>query len=132
METKKMAKPLITKAVEHSLTLNFEDIPDSTKSSAKTLILDSLGVGLAGSSTTESGWLQNFAATNSSGQTSNGWNMNQKLDAANAAMINAHQMHTLEFDAIHEPAVVHPMTVVLPSVIAWMQREHFANGYVPN
>lgn len=132
METKKMAKPLITKAVEHSLTLKFEDIPDSTKSSAKTLILDSLGVGLAGSSTTESGWLQGFAAANSSGQTSNGWNMGQKLDAANAAMINAHQMHTLEFDAIHEPAVVHPMTVVLPSVIAWMQREHVTSGYVPN
>jgi len=132
MEHLKVAKPLITKAVEHSLTLKFEDIPDSTKSSAKTLILDSLGVGLAGSSTTESGWLQNFASTSSSGQTSNGWNMNQKLDAANAAMINAHQMHTLEFDAIHEPAVVHPMTVVFPSVVAWMQREHAQNGYIPN
>lgn len=132
MEHLKVAKPLITKAVEHSLALKFEDIPESTKSSAKTLILDSLGVGLAGSSTTESGWLQNFASTSSSGKTSNGWNMNQKLDAANAAMINAHQMHTLEFDAIHEPAVVHPMTVVFPSVVAWMQREHTQNGYIPN
>jgi 2-methylcitrate dehydratase PrpD len=132
MEPQKVAKPLITKAVEHSLTLKFEDIPDATKASAKTLILDSLGVGLAGSSTTESGWLQDFATKNSSGQTSNGWNMNQKLDAANAAMINAHQMHTLEFDAIHEPAVVHPMTVVFPSVVAWMQRAHVTQGYVPN
>lgn len=132
METQKVAKPLIFRAVEHSLTLKFEDIPESAKSSAKRLILDSLGVGLAGSATTESGWLQNFASTNSSGQTSNGWNMSRKLDAANAAMINAHQMHTLEFDAIHEPAVVHPMTVVLPSIVAWMQRENIRNGYVPN
>ncbi len=131
MDNPNTAIPLISRAVEHNLSLKFADIPDSVRQSAKTLILDSIGVGLAGSSTTESGWLQEFATQNSSGQTSNGWNMKRKLDAANAAMINAHQMHTLEFDAIHEPAVVHPMTVVLPSVIAWMQREQILNGYLP-
>lgn len=131
MDSPNTAIPLIYKAVEHSLTLQFGDIPILARDCAKTLILDSIGVGLAGSCTTESDWLQSFATQNSSGLSSNGWNMDRKLDAANAAMINAHQMHTLEFDAIHEPAVVHPMTVVLPSVIAWMQREHVVNGYIP-
>lgn len=51
------------------------------------------------------------------------WGTGEMLSAAHAAFVNAHQMHTLEWDAIHEPAVVHPMTVVTPVLLAWMSRQ---------
>ena len=36
-------------------------------------------------------------------------------------MVNSHQAHCLEFDCVHEPAVIHPMTVVLPAAVADVQ-----------
>ena len=49
------------------------------------------------------------------------WGRNLSLPAWGAAMINSHQTHCLEFDCVHEPAVIHPMTVVLPSATADVQ-----------
>jgi 2-methylcitrate dehydratase PrpD len=51
------------------------------------------------------------------------WAGGPALPAAHAAFVNAHQVHTLEFDAIHEGAVVHPLTVVVPTVLAFAARE---------
>jgi len=44
------------------------------------------------------------------------WGTGQRLPvAAAAAMVNAYQIHSQEFDCVHEGAVVHPMAAILPS-----------------
>lgn len=89
---------------------------------AKLLISDAVGVGLAGSITHESQMILAAVQTWGVGDEAHAWAGGTRLPAALAAMVNGHQMHTLEFDAIHEPSVVHPMTVVFPATLAFMER----------
>ena len=84
------------------------------------LLLDTLAVGAAGSTTDES---QMALRILEPGEDARAWGRGPWLRAQDAAFINAHQVHTLEWDAIHEPAVVHPMTVVTPVLLAWAARE---------
>ncbi len=37
-------------------------------------------------------------------------------------MVNGYQMHALEFDCVHEGAVVHAMSAVLPALLGWAER----------
>jgi 2-methylcitrate dehydratase PrpD len=37
-------------------------------------------------------------------------------------MVNGYQMHALEFDCVHEGAVVHAMSAVLPVLLGWTER----------
>ena len=43
------------------------------------------------------------------------WGSGERLPLAQAAMVNAYQVHCQEFDCVHEGAVVHPMAAVLPA-----------------
>ena len=50
------------------------------------------------------------------------------VPAPAAAMCNAYQVHNSEFDCVHEEAVVHAMTVVLPVAIAGAERMKGVSG----
>ena len=57
------------------------------------------------------------------------WGTGQRLPvAAAAAMVNAYQIHSQEFDCVHEGAVVHPMAAILPSLLGWAEREGGISG----
>jgi 2-methylcitrate dehydratase PrpD len=45
-----------------------------------------------------------------------------RLPAAGAAFVNAFQIHCLEWDAVHEPAVVHALSTVTAAVMAAVDR----------
>lgn len=45
-----------------------------------------------------------------------------RLPATSAAFVNAFQIHCLEWDAVHEPAVVHALSTVTASVMAAIDR----------
>jgi 2-methylcitrate dehydratase PrpD len=45
-----------------------------------------------------------------------------RLPAAGAAFVNAFQIHCLEWDAVHEPAVVHALSTVTAAVMAAIDR----------
>ena len=51
-----------------------------------------------------------------------------KLPLVTAAMVNGYQMHALEFDRVHEGAVVHAMSAILPSLLGWAEREDGVSG----
>ena len=116
-----VSPPLIDAVVDHTTT-RIDAIPDPARDAARLFLLDALGVGIAGAATPESAIARRASATWGSGAEATLWASDQLATAGTAAFVNAHQLHTLEFDAIHEPAVVHPLTVVVPAVIAWMQR----------
>ena len=46
----------------------------------------------------------------------------ERLPAPGAAFVNGYRIHCLEWDAVHEPAVVHAMSVVTAAVLAAIDR----------
>lgn len=93
-------------------------LPDAVWAAALMLIDDTLAVGVAGS--TAPGADGVLAAAQRWG----GQGMvpvlghHVRLPAAGAAFVNGFQIHCLEWDAVHEPAVVHAMSVVTAAVHA--------------
>ena len=97
------------------------DLTPQAIESTKIFILDTIGVGLAGARTPESRSLAETARRWGGPSEASAWGRNLSLPAWGAAMVNSHQAHCLEFDCVHEPAVIHPMTVVLPAAVADVQ-----------
>jgi 2-methylcitrate dehydratase PrpD len=89
---------------------------------AKTFILDTLGVGLAGSSGPKAQELAHAQSIWGSGDDARVWSTGERLPAPAVALCNAYQVHNAEFDCIHEAAVAHVMTVVLPVALAGAER----------
>src|SRR5439155_26087405 len=56
------------------------------------------------------------------------WGTGERLPLAAAAMVNSYQMHALEFDCVHEGAVVHAMSAVLPCLVGWAGRDGGVSG----
>jgi 2-methylcitrate dehydratase PrpD len=121
-----MAARPIDALVDHAVGTRIADLPDSARRAARDLLLDNLGVGAAGRTTAESVMALTAAQAWGSGNDATVWAGGPALPAGSAAFVNAHQAHTLEWDAIHEPAVVHPLTVVVPTVLAFAEREQSA------
>lgn len=118
----------IKRLTRHVLETSFEDIPSEAILSAKTFILDTFGVAIAGSVgpfvpeliQTAHGWGDGNDATV--------WGTNLRLPAPSAALINAYQGHNSEFDAIHERAVIHPLASILASLMAIAERGSDLSG----
>ena len=113
----------IDRLIEHIESTNYQDLPDSTITAAKTFILDSIGVGISGSSVAQTESLKAAVATWGHAQQAQVWNTGEWLPANAAAMVNGFQIHNQEWDCVHEPAVVHPMAVILSALMAFGQRE---------
>ena len=120
--------PLVAAVVAHALGTTIGSLPAVAVESAKIFLLDCFGVAIVGSGTPESQRLPFLAETWGRGDDATIWGREGRLPAPSAAFVNAHQMHCLEFDCVHEPAVVHALTVVTPVLVAWMQREARRSG----
>jgi aconitate decarboxylase len=111
------------------VTSQYHDIPVSARAAAKIFILDGLGVGLAGSS---GPFVAELMATQTMwgvGEDSRLWGSGMRLPNPAAAMGNAYQMHNSEFDCIHDQAVVHALSVVLPCAVSDAERRGSVNGH---
>lgn len=101
----------------HALGTRFGDLPRVAVEHASLFILDSVGVGIAGSSVEGGDGLLRVASTWGQPEASV-WGRRAKLSAPAAAFMNAWQMHNQEYDCLHEGAVVHAMASVLPAALA--------------
>ncbi|HEX5796196.1 MAG TPA: MmgE/PrpD family protein, partial [Geminicoccaceae bacterium] len=106
----------------HVVRTTYDDLPDAAVAAAKTLILDSLGVGVVGSAGPWADELVRAAGGWGRGEETRVWVRGARLPAPAAALCNAYQVHNSEFDCIHERAVVHPMAVLLPAALAHAER----------
>jgi aconitate decarboxylase len=104
--------------VEHALTTRFEDLPPEAVQAAIIFILDSIGVGIAGSSVAGADGLLAVASGWGNKPEAQVWGRPDRLSAPAAAFLNAWQMHNQEFDCLHEGAVVHALASVLPAALA--------------
>ena len=109
------AADLFTKHIANS---KFEDLDNKTIKNLKKFLLDTIGVGIAGSTGANLTELKKVAKSWSNGSecTILGTWENYSRDAT--TLINAYQINCLEFDCIHEGAVVHPMAAILSATLS--------------
>src|SRR5215468_10915762 len=113
---------------DHVVTTQLSDLPSEVIGAAKIFILDTFGVGLAGSSEPLAAELVRTCAIWGHNQDARVWGSDTRLPAPTAAMCNATQVHNSEFDCLHEGAVVHAMSVVLPAAMAGAERKGDVSG----
>jgi len=113
---------------DHLVQTGFHNLPEAAVRATKTFILDTLGVGLVGSSGPLAVELAETAETWGNRGEARVWGAGRRLPAPAAAMCNAYQVHNSEFDCVHEEAVVHAMTAVLPVALAGAERMKGVQG----
>lgn len=118
----------IARFAEHVTTTRFEDMPESAIAAAETMILDTVGVGIGGSSGPMAEELVAAQDLNGSGNDAHVWSFGKRLPAAAAAQCNAYQAHNSEFDCVHEEAVAHVLTAIVPSCFAHAERTGGIDG----
>lgn len=124
-----MSAPLAAEAfAAHVISTSFADLPAEAVDSAKTFILDTLGVAVAGS--TAQGVDAAIHAAASWGEADDAalWGRRRRAPAPTAAMLNGIQAHCQEFDCVHEAAVLHPMATLLPAALAVAERQGGISG----
>jgi 2-methylcitrate dehydratase PrpD len=89
---------------------------------ARRLVRDTLAVGVAGSTAPGADAVLAAARAMGAGADVPLLGRAERLPAPAAAMVNGFQIHCLEWDAVHEPAVVHAMSVVTAAVHAVAHR----------
>jgi 2-methylcitrate dehydratase PrpD len=102
---------------DHVISTRYEDLPAETVAATKKYLLDSLGVGLAG---TRAPFVQEWLAAYQGAVPGPGgriWGIGGELPTPAAAAVNGYLIHNSEFDCVHEPAVLHPMAVTLSALM---------------
>jgi aconitate decarboxylase len=112
----------------HVVGTHWQNLPPEAVSAAKTFILDTLGVAVAGSAVPQAEVLRDAAARWGAGNEAQALGTRMRLPAAAAALVNAFQAHNQEFDCIHEAAVVHPLATVLAASLAVAERQGGITG----
>jgi 2-methylcitrate dehydratase PrpD len=113
---------------EHVVRSSYDDLPGEAIAAAKTFMLDSFGVGVAGSAAPWAKELVDTATRWGSGGDARVWVHGTALPAPAAAMCNGYQIHNSEYDCVHEAAVVHPMAVLLSATMAHAERAGGVSG----
>jgi aconitate decarboxylase len=113
---------------DHVVANRFIDLPVDALRAAKVFILDTFGVGLGGSTGPMARELAAASAAWGQGAEARVWGMGMSRPASAAAMCNAYQAHNSEFDCVHEEAVVHAMSAVLPVAMAGAERAKKVGG----
>lgn len=109
--------------LDHIAAVSYDGLSAAAVRSSKTFILDSFGVGVSGSRVPFVRKLVGVAQNQWGGQgAAHVWATGESVTASSAALINAYQIHNQEFDCVHEPAVVHPMAVILSALSAWSEQ----------
>ncbi len=98
------------------------DISDDVRADAIRHLRDTLAVGIAGSSATGAAGVRHSMLLAGDAPQCRVLGTGWRLPAAGAAFCNSFQIHCLEWDAVHEAAVVHALSVVTGALLAISDR----------
>jgi len=120
--------PVVSRIASHVERVAAHGVPAAVRSATMTFIADTLAVGIAGLAAP---WrreiLDMLAIIGGSGESAV-FGSGERLPLMHAAMLNAYQIHSQEFDCVHERAVIHPMAAVLPALLGWAERQGGISG----
>lgn len=111
-------KSLTEQYVEFAEQLKLEDIPLEVRERVKDLILDTLGVGIAGSDSDPAAILRKYMAAQTTLQEATIWGTHEKGSVYSAALINGTSSHAYDYDDTHNWAEIHISSVLVPSLLA--------------
>jgi len=115
--------------VEHARSTRWESLPEAARAAVKIFLLDTIGVGIAGSVAPLAQPIRMVAGAGSlvTGGVARclGGGMGRPQDVA---FVNGFQIHCQEFDCVHEPAVVHPMATILAALLAECDAQGCVSG----
>ncbi len=97
-------------------------LPEGVRADALRLLADTLAVGAAGASAPGAAGVLAAAQGWGAGEDARLIGGDGRLPASGAAFVNAFRIHCLEWDAVHEPAVVHALSVVTAALGAAIDR----------
>lgn len=112
----------------HALETRFETLSADAVAQAKIFILDTIGVGIAGSSAAGAEELSRASAGWGEGADATVWGRRRRAPVTTAAFLNGFQAHCQEYDCVHEKAVLHPMATLLPAAIGYAERKGGISG----
>lgn len=104
--------------VKNFIEVNYEDLPDEVIEVTKKEILDLFGVALAGYTSPGVKELTDLIVEWGGKEESSVIFSKTKVPAHMAAQANATMGHGLDFDDVHDPAVMHPAVPVVPASMA--------------
>jgi 2-methylcitrate dehydratase PrpD len=121
-----VADPVVDKIVAHLARIAAGEFPETARVAAKVFVADTLAVGVAGAGAPWRAEALDMAAGGAAQATA--WGGGGRLGLADAAMLNAFQVHSQEFDPVHEAAVVHPLAAVLSGALGWAETHGGVSG----
>lgn len=104
--------------VNNFISINYEDLPQDVVDVTKKEVLDLLGVALAGYSSPGVKELTDLINEWGGKEESSVIYSKKKVPAPMAAQANATMGHGLDFDDVHEIAVMHPAVPIVPACMA--------------
>lgn len=123
------AQPLAAdRFADHVLGTTYQDLSSDAVAQAKTFILDTIGVGIAGSTAFGADALLRTANGWGNGEQAAIWGRRARVPASVAAMVNGFQVHCQEYDCLSEEAVLHPLATLLPAALALADSEGGVSG----
>src|SRR5579863_7762440 len=105
-----------------------EGVPAAVGGAAKTFLADTLGVAVAGIAAPWRNEVLDMARAGGGKAAATVLGTGELLPVASAATVNAYQIHSQEFDCVHDGAVVHAMSAVLPALLAAAEAEKGVSG----
>ena len=123
-----MANDPIFALADHVAGTSIADIPDIAVAAARTFSLDTLGVAISGTNGPMAAELLDAMTAMGLGDDASVWGATARLPACHAALCNAYNAHCQEYDCVHEGAVAHVMTCVLPAALAVAERQGGVSG----
>jgi len=114
--------------VQHVASTTYGDLPATAIKSAKIFIYDTFACALAGTTGPATSDVLNAAKLWGRGEEASVWGQDVRLPAPSAALVNAYQVHCLEFDSCHEGGVLHPMSSAMAALIAEIERQKALTG----
>lgn len=108
--------------IDRAIGISFDTLPPNAVDKAKTFLLDTFGVGVAGCFGYRIDGVIDVASSWGKADEATVWVTGERLPAPSAAFVNAYQIHSLEYDCVNEDAVLHPMATLLSSVLAYCER----------
>ncbi|MEM8941894.1 MAG: MmgE/PrpD family protein [Pseudomonadota bacterium] len=106
--------------IDYVVAARDRELDPAAQIAAIRFLQDSYAVGLSGSRVSFVDALKRAVLAGS--HEAHVWGTGETGNAATVAMINAYQIHNQEWDCVHEPAVVHPMAVILSVLTAAAER----------
>lgn len=107
--------------------MEFDKLPPQAVLMAKQCLLDWLGVALRGAHEEPARILRETALKMcGTGESTVFDGGSRRVDPVSAALVNGAASHTLDFDDLHNPSIIHLATVVIPAAVAVAEACHKA------